>query len=265
MSVTVEDLGALLKREPPREIPRSIRKKKRGLYALVGFGAFFVLFSVPFMWLFFPWQLADELALDLGDPATISGQVVRVEKTNLSVGGGEHTEGTPVYAIHFTFETSGGETVTGVCYEVGLRHKEGQAVQIEYSSDTPSRSRVKGCKLNPTGYFGCLVIIFPLVGTLMCFFGMRARVRFLRLIRHGAFARGEVVDVKATNVTVNGQKRYKITVSYDSRRGQTVTTYNAYGEDVTVARKRMESAEQVGLLYDPEHPGRVQILDALLG
>lgn len=258
MSVSIEDLGAFLQQMTPRDVPPNIRRKKQQRGLLL-FGFIFFLFGLPFVYIFFPWGMADELALDLGSPATAQGTVTSVEKTGLSI------NKALVYAIRFTFSAPGGRTVEGISYETGKRVHEGRTVEIEYSTDDPTFCRVKGSRLTKTGYFTLFVIVFPAVGFFLMFFTWRSNQRNLHLLRNGVFTRGEVAAVDKTNVEVNRQPRYKITVSFDTDVGQTMTSYNAYGDEVRLARQRMESGEQVGILYNPDNRARVLLVDSLLG
>ena len=257
MPVTIEELGRFLEQAPPRRIPASIRRKKRQL-ALMLFGLFFVLFSVPFMFLFFPWRIMDELRLDLGHPALAEGTVTAVEKTKFS------ENNRAVYAVRFSFATADGKSVRGTSYRTGGGRKSAGRVTVEYMPDEPEVCRMRGLGLTEVGYFGGMVAIFPLIGGAMMFFAWRWTRRQRRLLRDGAFARAEVIAVEQTNMKVNNQRRYKISVGFDSPRGETMTTYNAYGAEVGLARKRLESGDTVGILYDPSRPGRVLMVDSLL-
>ena len=264
MAVTVEDLGAFLQQPAPRQVPANIWRKKRHVGLLI-LGVFFLVFSIPFMWLFFPWRGADELKLDFGSPEVAEGRVTAIRKTHMTIGGGRGRAGTPVYGVEFEFRTAAGQAMAGVSYETGSHHRSGQSVAVEYLADDPSACRVKGLRMTQAGYWAAFVVLFPLTGLLFWVFTIRSNIRNHALLRNGVFARGEVTDVKATSTRVNNERVYKVTVSYDGPDGQTITTFRARGKDVKVAEKRMSSGEMVGLLYDAAKPGRVLMVDSLVG
>lgn len=264
MATTLEELGVFLKSRPPRRVPWNMGRKK-GWWLLYALGTFILLFSIPFMVLFFPWHVADELALDFGTPAAAKGKVARVQKTNVTVGGGKHSRGTPVYAIHFGFETGRGKAMSGVSYRTGRSNHEGEVVDVEYLSDDPRVCRIKGCRLSTTGYLGLLVALFPLAGLGVILGMWVSRRRRVALLRDGLFTMGAVEAVEETAIIVNNERRFKVTVSYDTDSGQLATTFNAYGEDARLAQRRMEASEEMGLLYDPGRPQRVLVAGTLLG
>lgn len=68
MSVTVEELRDFLSGSVPRIVPPNIRRSavRRIPRTIIAMGMIFALFSVPFMTVFFPWRLLDDLWLNAG-------------------------------------------------------------------------------------------------------------------------------------------------------------------------------------------------------
>jgi hypothetical protein len=85
------------------------------------------------------------------------------------------------------------------------------------------------------------------------------------LLRDGAFALGDVTEVKETNVTVNDKRRYRVTVSLNVGGEELSASYHAYGEEVDLARTHMANGEKVGVLYDPHRPRNMLLAETLLG
>jgi len=261
-----DDLTELLQHDPPRPVPPGLRRKRRGAARSLGFiGGFFLLLGVPLMVFFFPWRIGADLLLDLGRAATATGRVTAVEETGITTGRAEDSRGEPVYRVRFAFRGPNGAEVRGVCYTRGRRFGEGETVQVEYAPSRPTRCRIAGSTQAIIGYWGLLAVLFPVAGLLMLSYCLRARRRYLRLLREGVFAYGHVESVVKTNVTINHQRRYRVTVAFRGPDGREHSAgYSAYGEEVELARERMAAGERVGLLVDPAAPRRVLLLDALV-
>lgn len=168
-----------------------------------------------------------------------------------------HVNDQTVMRIHFTFSADLAE-IESVCYSHRKRVKEGSEVSVRYLPFHPRASRIEHGRLNAFGYFGMLTIIFPTVGAIT--FGIAKRGSYIafRLLRDGEFALAEVQTVEATSVIVDNQRRYAITLSIASQSSEPRTmVHHAYGEDVALARKHMNTSEPIGILYDPNRSRRV--------
>lgn len=258
MPVTVDDIAELLNQGPPRSVPRGLRHRKLQLGILI-FGVFFLVFSIPFMILFFPWRVANTLRLKAGPTERATGTVESAGRTNMSV------NDRPVYEARFRFMPADGSGVRrGTCYTTGEHYSEGDRVAVRYVASRPDICCIEGARLDMAGLAAGFVAIFPLVGAGMLAGRGLSRRRYLGLLKHGTFARGRIESVRSTNITVNNQQRYKVTVSYESNGEERTVSYNAYGHEVELARRKLQSADQVGVLYDVNRPKRVVVLDTLL-
>jgi len=270
--VTPDDLGAFLSLRPPRRIPPAIRRSgmKSILLWVILMGLFFICFSVPFMAIFFPWRLNDDLRLSWGKRTEADGLVIREAQTNMS-----ENEAT-VYRYEFRFTDAQGREWTGACYKHGggalpksaggpeYELPEGR-VRVQYLPGNPRVSRIAGCRLSPFAWPAGFVVVFPLVGLGLFFFPLRARWRTRRLLSHGAFASGRVERIEETNVTVNGQRRFRIHVRFAGEgRAQHVSTAHAYGRDVQFLREKLESGDPVNVLYRRGNPKRIFLADLLV-
>jgi hypothetical protein len=187
-----------------------------------------------------------------------SGEITAVEETNTEVNDQK------VNRVRYEFTTPQGQGAAGVCYRRAFGDPVGAAATVEYLPDRPAISRIVGCTVIPFGYFSAIVGILPIIG-----FGLVAgqwtlRRRALRLLRDGVFAMAKVTDVKRTNVEVNDERRFRVSVSLTSAGGELVTGYDAYGADAQMAESRLASGETVGVLYDPARPKRLYVVEKLL-
>ncbi len=262
MSVSLEQLEAFLREPPPRDVPRNILRRRLrhslGWYGYL-FGGLFFGVGAFFTAMFFPWRLPQELLLDSGTPARAMAAVEACEPTNMSV------NDQPVYRVRYQFRTADGQQIAGTCYVTGKRFMQGQNVGVEYMAARPEWNRLEGGHVNAIGYFGVFTAAFPLAGGLVLWLSWHARRRAVQLLRHGLFALGHVKDVQATNVTVNNQERFRVIVEYEAAGQRLTARYHAYGEDVELARRHQANGEEIGLLYDPEHPHRMLFAESLLG
>lgn len=258
--VSVDQLAAFLKQRPPRSVPSVIKRKalKGGIFGVILFGLIFSGMGVPFLYIFFPWRLLDELSLNTSGTTT-EGIVTGKEETNMN------ENDRRVYRYRFSFIDNTGNHGDGVCYKTGSGFKKADKVKVQYLDSDPSICRIEKCRLSPFGWGAGFVIIFPLVGILVLFFAIRARSRKMQLLRSGLFSTGRIESVDITNVTVNNQRRYKVTVSFDDAAGRDhSTSYGAYGHDVTLATQKQQENATVGLLYHPTNPKRILLVDTLL-
>lgn len=261
MSVTLEDLGAFLREPTPRVVPQNIRRQ-----ALRGFcglgptlvGAAVLAFGSLFLWIFFPWRFADEMRLDLGAPAKIAGRLTSAKDANMKI------NEVSVYRLSFQFQPPGQGPIQGTCYRTGAVPEAQQDVKVEYLADNPRVARIEGCRLNGFGYWTALVVVLPGTGMGLVYFSWRARRRRLQLLQNGTLVMGTVVDVKETSVTVNDQRRYRVSVAFNQNGESQLTSYHAYGADVESARNYQASQERLGLLCDPQDVRRVMRADTLL-
>lgn len=260
MGISIEEFGEFLASPPPRVIPPAVKKKAMKSTMSPGYfiGLMFLGIGGVLAGVFFPWNLGDALALDFGKPTVAEGLVMRAVKTSMS------ENSVTIYKYEFTFTPVGGGEISGVCYSRGRKRRSGRRVIVEYLRDSPDVCRIKGCRLDPFGYWAGFTAIFPLVGFLITFFTWRGRRRKARLLSYGAFALGSIESVQRTAVRVNNQQQFKITVSFNANGGPRQITYKAYGGEVRLAKSKMHSGEKVGLLYDPNRPKRMLLANTLI-
>ncbi len=258
MGIPSEELLEFLGQPVPRQIPRRIWKETA---SSIGFGyimlTMVLCFCSIFQYVFFPWHL-QELALDLGTPATVIGKVTHVHKRSAKY------NNNTIYDAYYEFQPPNGGLEKGWSCAQNKQPKIGSSVMVEYVADLPWINRVKGASRNPFGYGGAFVIIFEIIPLYGLWYVFRTRRQKHNLLVNGSLGAGQVTEVKQTNVTVNNARRYKVTVSYDTELGPQVSTYNAYRDEVRLARRKMDTATPVGILYNPDKPAQVLVVDSLM-
>lgn len=261
MSVSVDELRDFLGRYPPRPVPPNIRKSALSrvpLATAVG-GFAFIAFSIPFMAIFFPWRVADDLLLSAIARVTHDAVVDVRAATHMKENNRE------VYRYEFSFTPEGGSRRSGACYATGSSFDAGARVAVEYLPTDRVVARIQGCRLSRFGWGGGFVVLFPAIGLGLVYFTLRARRRRVALLSDGRFSAGRIESVEATNVRVNRQMRYRVTVSFKDKAGQDRTShYHAYGGDVLLAEKKQAENAPIGVLYDASDPSRICLVDELL-
>ena len=203
--------------------------------------------------------IADDIRLDSDSHAVAQGTVLGRSKTSMQ----ENKR--YVYEYQFSFTTEDGQQHHGMCYKTASGPNQGHAVQIRYLPHNPQVSKIQGCRLSKFGWGGVFVVIFPLLGVIMTVFVLRIRAQKIALLRDGVFSSGLITGVDVTNVTVNHQRRYKVTVSFDDDEGvQHDSVYYAYGQDVFTAQSKCDSRATVGLLYRKDNPSKILLADTLV-
>lgn len=233
---------------PPRRLPPSLVITNL-FHGLGQMGWLFFGFGMVFAWAFA--SSADLSFLQSGPFATARGQVTQVEPTGASEGQ------QPVFRNYYAFSLAG-QRHTGVSYVTGNAPQVGQTVEIEYVEDDPAWSRIAGMRRAMFGPVVLMVLIFPTVGLIIALFSLRSGLRRMRLLRGGQFAMGKLIHKEATNVTVNRRRVYELTFEFIARDGQ-----RHRGAARTSFPHKLEDEAEEPLLYDPDRPSVVYLLDEL--
>jgi len=220
----------------------------------------FAGFGMVFVWVFVPAVGITTLFAFRGELETAKGVVDRREKTHYSVGGDDHSDGTPVYAIHYTFADADENPHSGVSYSTGGGPSQGSRVTIEYRASEPETSRVRGLRAAPFGPWASFVVIFPIVGVGMLLTGLLRGRRGVRLLKHGHAALGTLQHKEPTNTTINNRRVFKLTFAFKADDGQ---EYEAIAK--SNMPEKLEDEEQELLMYDPAAPQRAVMMDELPG
>lgn len=238
--------------EPPRNI--SLKIKLENLFGGFAnqFGWIFFSFGLIFVWAFTMQSDLTSWYHYRGELIEVWGNVSAVKSTNMSV------NKRSVYQYDYSFEDSSGIEHKGSSYSSTSSYSKGSRVLIEFPKNKIELSRIKGMGRNMLGLFGLFPLIFPTIGLVFMFFGIKKGMKSNRLLSIGYFADGKLTGKEATNSRVNNQQVYKFTFSFKDRYGnkQTVTTK-------THRTYKLEDESTEKLLYDDRAPNKAVMFDTL--
>lgn len=233
---------------PPRRVPLSLSiLNVCGLFSQIGWFVFG--FGMIFFWVFV--GNSDFSFVTLRNAERTTGKVTRIEETGAS------ENDTVVVANHYEYSVAG-QRLTGTSYTTGNRAAAGEEVTVEYAPGNPAKSRIAGMRTAQFGKGVLLVVIFPLIGFLMLYFAMRGGLKRARLLRNGIFTTGRLIDKEPTNMTVNDRRVYELTFEFISRDGR-----RCEAKTRTSVPALLEDEHDEPLLYDPDYPSNVYLIDEL--
>lgn len=232
---------------PPRRVPLSLRIVNlcNGL-AQIGW----VVFGLG---MFFFWGFganADLSFLTFRNPeGRAVGRVTHVAQTGAS------EDEQAIEAAHYQYSVAG-KLFEGKSYSVQGSPAEGAEVTVEYDPADPSRSRIAGMRraLFPPGLL--LIGIMPLAGVIVLWFATRTGLRRNDLLRDGVLTTGTLVRREPTNMYVNRRQVWALTFEFTDRYGK-----RQEATARTSITDRLEDERAEPLLYDPDDPSRVYLLD----
>lgn len=264
-TLTESEIQEIVRTYPPREIPesrlRALGLRRGARVGLLLIGLFLLLFSIPFLWIFFPWHIVDSLRLDLGSPLVASGRVTGVESTNMDL------NGATVHEVRFEFTPEGGESISGRSWTTAPPHV-GSEVEIEYLGSHGSVARATGTALDPFGYVGSFVILFTIIGLALFLAGLRRTPRALWLLENGEAIDGEVIRVTQHGAfgpgdRTPGSPSLEIRVRYSPWGQEHETTMWIPSRRAVVERGRFTVGQRLSVLHDPNRPKRATVLECL--
>lgn len=245
--------------KPPRHVPLPVRTRLLFGGFVNQFGWLFFGFGMIFVWVFV--GNSDPMAYFAfrGELEKASGKIFEVVETNLSEGGNEHNDGTPIYRYDYRFEFDN-LSFEGASYTLGKKKDVGATVTVEFPVGKPTRSRIQGMRTAAMSSWVLLVLIFPLVGGGLAISGFLHGRHVCKLLRIGEFTQGRLINKEPTNTRVNKQTVFKLTFEFQDESGQTRQAIAKTHET-----SRLEDDELEPLLYDPMFPEKATLLDHLAG
>jgi len=263
---------------PPRSVPISV---KLGLLFggfLNQLGWFFVGFGSILCWVFLSSADLTSFYQFRGEIETVSGVVTDSKRTNAYEGSGrrpmhgrrgighgtrrttysETGRKTPIYANYYKFTGPDGKEYTGISYATGRKLQKGQSVTIEFPKGNPSVSRIKGMRRAIFGPAVSFVALFPLIGIVLVFFGLKNGIKANRLLAMGELATGTLKSKVATGTKVNNRPVYELTFEFKADDGNTYEVKTRTHQPELLTDQQQET-----LLYDPFNPNYAVMLDSL--
>ena len=105
---------------------------------------------------------------------------------------------------------------------------------------------------------------FALVGGLSGYFAWRYRLRNKRLLRRGQVAPATIERVEATDEYVGREQQHRVSFRVESGGRQWTTECNVDGRAARQARRCIQNAQTVRVLYDPRSPERILWAESLI-
>jgi hypothetical protein len=215
-------------------------------------GAIFLLFSIPFVLIFVPIATVFAPSVSESDP-TVKGKITEVHGTNASI------NDMPVYEYVYKYSPSDGGHYEGIGYSTGQKFREGAPIMVKYKRNQAEISEVKELRNSTfSAGAGFIVLIFPLIGGILMFFGTKKAINSIMILKVGELAYGKFLHKTPTNTRVNNQMVYKLTFEFTANNGK---VYEAIAK--THQYQRLLDEEQEQLVYDPDAPENAVMLDAL--
>ena len=223
-------------------------------------GWFLFGFGMIFFWAFALNADLSYFTFPSGKVVQTSGTVTGNRKTSFSEGGSKHRKGTPIYETRYQFQTPDGRVWEGSSYAKGRSINKGKTVSIEYLSSSPSSSRIKGMRTKPLGIFVLFVLIFPAVGVLLIFLGIKDGLQKVSILQSGILAKGKVIKKDPTSMKVNKKTVYRYTIHFEDQMGNIKET--SYRTHQT---SDLDDQSELQFLYDPKNEQKILLLDLLPG
>lgn len=223
------------------------------------FGSIWLSISMVAVWAFVPMTDVSSLWKFSGEMVQASGHVIAIESTGYSEGGSDDTPGTPVFGVRYQFSDSRGVVHQGMSYTLGAVYAPDGPVSIEYRADDPKTSRIVGARTSPAPIWVLLIIIiFPTIGVVFLFSGLREGIRRTSLLGSGKLARGKLTSKSPTNTSIKNQQVFKFEFEFEAEDGS---------RHIAVARthetQRLQNEETEQVLYHPRNPARSCVVDSL--
>lgn len=242
----------------------SLNDRKRAIPATVWINIFFGGFTNQFGWIFFGFGMvffwifalqADmSFLLFTGEHVTTQGVITESRETNAS------EDEKSIYENHYTFVDEHGKRIQDFSYATGKWLREGAEVTVEYPAGRPYYSRIQGMRRKMFGPAVLFVLIFPLVGLVFLFFGISKALKIAQLLQQGILTKGKLLSKEPTSTTVNEQRVYKFTFSFQDRLGR---KFEVIEKTHKVHLLRDDNEED--LLYLQNAPEQAILVDSLPG
>jgi len=234
-----------------RSIPFSIKLSNLFGGFLNQFGWLFFGFGMIFVWAF--GSNADLSFIHFhGEVVTVQGTAVGAAETSTYI------NEEMVLETFYKFTDQQGDEWEGSSFAAGSYYNAGDPVTIEYPLGRPYLSRIKGMRSSIMGPWILLITIFPAIGLVFVFFGIRLGLKNNYILKNGIISKGKLISKSRTNTEINDQPVYKLTFEFKDSIGQM--------QQAVVKTHKTEALEdeaEEALMYLEETPQKAILLDAL--
>lgn len=234
--------------KPVRNI--SVGLKLKIMFKDVGFfiGVVFFLMGSLFMFVFGSLMDFNDLRFSKNDPV-VEGRITNSQMTN------SYVNERVVYEYSYEYTTLSGENYEGVSYTTDNLNNTANIVYLE---EDHSVSKIQN---STSGTFPVwilfIILIFPVVGFLMLFFGYRKTTQWIDILKVGRISFGEFVRQEATGASVNNNRVFRMYFKFNVNGKE----YEAVGETYRTYELQDEQFEP--LVYNPANPSEAIMVDGL--
>ncbi len=250
---------------PPRNV--SLLVKARILLGgpTLFIGSLLLGFVLCFVWLFGgATLLRDWILFKESDIEKTEGIVISIRDANVELNEQR------VYSYHYEFNLNG-ETYQNQTKSFANRHHVGERVGIEYRTEDPHYSRIINLNTGKEGLW--ITVPFVFAGIAILGFGIRNRLKGIRLLRDGIPEKAVLLHKTATGSSVNDNPVYKFTFGYTVDNQDYVVTSKTHdltrfaGEPNLNENASQNNSKEIRepILYDPNTPRVSVLLDSLPG
>jgi len=215
-------------------------------------GFFFFLFSLPFVLVFGAGLFTSSPSFDETDP-TVKAIIQDAIATN------SYINDVRVFEYIYIYKPSSGGTYEGSGFVTGYEYEIGDEIEVKYKRNQPELSLATGMRDGAFGgWITLFILIFPLIGGIMLFFGTKKAVNSIRILKYGEIAQGKFISKESTNVKINEQTVYKLKFEFTAKNGEKYETYSK-----THKPHLLEDDEFEKLVYDRDEPKNAVLIDTL--
>jgi hypothetical protein len=254
-------LAALLAAPAPRVVPAELRRagaRQATPVSLAILGAFFAGLGLVMGSVFFPWNFYRDWQLSTPGTATVTGRVVSVRNTSLSINRRK------VVRYDFTFKTATGATGSGSCYTTGQQWNPNATVTVRYRPEDPEVACILGARLSEASAVVLPMLILPGAGVALLAWFVVSRRRIRSLLERGTVGEALVTAVDQTLMQMNKRYVFKISLQRTDAPDAGALTLRSYDPAViSFAQERLASQQPVFVLYDPANPKRTLLPETL--
>ena len=167
-----------------------------GLYSTIGW--IFLGFGMIFFWIFTYNSAAMLWLSPKVDWEHAQGIIVKIANTNAY----ENEE--DIYSLNYTYFANG-QKHTGKGYMMDDDLLEGDEIAIQFNPKNVVHSKLTNGRQKMFSAWTIIILIFPLVGLGMLFYGIKANYKALKLIKTGSFSTGQMLSKEPTggHVSIN--------------------------------------------------------------
>lgn len=252
-----DEVEAFLGMPTPRRVPKWIWKRYSFGVAgwfLTAFGAIFLTVGLFGTVAIAPMHLLEQSRLDSEESVTTQGEITAVKFANITINDEK------VYLYRFTFQPENGAKVEEVAFRDGDSWKPGDKVEVRYLKSDPSVSVPTGARMGPGSWGSLFVLIFPLIGSLAIGIPLIFSLGRRKILREGRISSANVLGLRKTNVRINQQHQYAISMLRDD--GVEMVRKTHHPEEIALAAEKKDRNEAIVILHDPVKPNRLLFPEA---